>query len=61
MKYKICENMNSVQQQCEHHYLKVLIESFHLSGYTFRFCWTVQDLEVALVEFTFGSERVNSK
>ena len=53
--------MNSVQQQCEHHYLKVLIESFHLSDYTFRFCWTVQDLEVALVEFTFGSERVNSK
>ena len=41
--------MNSVQQQCEHHHQKVLIESFHLSGHTFRFCWTVQDLEVFLV------------
>ena len=37
--------MNSVQQQRE----KVLIESFHLSGHTFRFRWTVQDLEVFLV------------
>ena len=24
--------------------------SFHLSGHTFRFCWTVQDLEVFLVQ-----------
>ena len=28
--------MNSVQQQREHHHQKVLIESFHLSGHTFR-------------------------
>ena len=35
--------MNSVQQQRERHHLEVLIESFHLSG------WTVQDLEVFLV------------
>ena len=41
--------MNSVQQQCEHHHKKVLIKSFHLSGHTFRFCWTVQDFEVFLV------------
>ena len=26
-----------------------LIERFHLSGHTFRFCWIVQDLEVFLV------------
>ena len=51
--------MNSVQQQREHHHWKVLVESFHLSGHTFRFRWTVQDLEVffGLVE-TFGSEKV---
>ena len=41
--------MNSVQQQCEHHHWKVLIESFHLSGHTCRFFWMVQDLEVFLV------------
>ena len=37
------------------------MESFHLSGHTFRFCWTVQDLEVFLdlVIFVFGSERIN--
>ena len=30
--------MNSVQQQCAlHHHNKILIESFHLSGHTFRF------------------------
>ena len=29
--------MNSVQQQREHHHKNVLIESFHLSGHTFRF------------------------
>ena len=46
IKYKIGKNVNSVQQQCEHHHQKVLIKSFHLSGYTSRFCWTVQDLEV---------------
>ena len=43
-------NMNSVQQQYEHHGQKVLIKSFHLSGHTFRFHWTVQDLEVFLVQ-----------
>ena len=43
------KNMNSVQQQLEHHYQKVLIESFHLSGHTFRFRWTVQDLEDSLL------------
>ena len=39
--------MNSVQQQREQR--EVLIESFHLSVHTFRFHWTVQDLEVFLV------------
>ena len=29
--------------------LDVLIESLHLNGHTFRFRWTVQDLEVFLV------------
>ena len=40
--------------------MNVLNESFHLSGHTFRFRWTVQDLEVFLdlVKFAFGSERV---
>ena len=42
--------MNSVQQQREHCHQKLLIKSFHLSGHTFRFCWTVQDLEVFLVK-----------
>ena len=41
--------MNSVQQQREHHHQKVPIESFHLSGHTFRFRGTVLDLEVFLV------------
>ena len=36
--------MNCVQQQREHHHKKILIENFHLSGHTFRFRWTVQDL-----------------
>ena len=51
IKHKICKNMNFVQQQCEHHvhHLKILIESFHLSGHTFRFDWTVQELVVFLV------------
>ena len=40
--------MNSVQQQREHRHQKVLIENFHLSGHTFIFHWTVQDLEVFL-------------
>ena len=44
--HKICENMNSVQQQCEGHHQKELIESFHLSGHTLRFFQTVQDVEV---------------
>ena len=50
--------MNSVQQQHEHHHQKVFIESFHLSGHTFRFRWTVLDLEVFLGfdRFVFGSE-----
>ena len=38
--------MNSVQQLHEHHHEKVLIQRFHLSGHTFRFHLTVQDLEV---------------
>ena len=38
--------MNFAQQQREHHHQKVLIESFHLSGHTFRFRWTVQDLAI---------------
>ena len=46
IKHKTCKNMNSIQHRCEHHHQKVLIESFHLSGHTFRFCWTVQDLGV---------------
>ena len=41
--------MNSVQQQWGHHHWKVLIEIFHLSGHTFRFPWTVQDLQNVLV------------
>ena len=41
--------MNYVQQQREHHHQNVLIENFRLSGHTFRFRWTVQDLEVFLV------------
>ena len=44
---KICKNMNSVQQQREHHHWKVLIESFHLSGHTF---WSVQDLKAFVVQ-----------
>ena len=48
IKHKNCKNINFVQQQCEHHQSKVLIESFHLSGHTIRFCWTVQDLIVFL-------------
>ena len=39
--------MNSVQQRCEHHNCNVFIS--YLSGHTFRFRWTVQDLEVFLV------------
>ena len=49
VKHISCKNMNSVRQQREHHHWKVLVESFHLSGHTFRFRWTVQDLEVFLV------------
>ena len=49
MKQNTYKNMNSIQQQREYHHQKVLIESFHLSGHTFRFRWTVQDLEVFLV------------
>ena len=49
IKHKICKDMNSVQQLSEHRHQKVLIESFHLSGHTFRFRWMVQDLEVFLV------------
>ena len=35
---------------------KVLIESFHVSGHTFRFPWAVQDLEVflGLVKFALA-------
>ena len=52
--------MNSVLQQRENNHLKVLSESFHLSGHTFRFRWTVQDLEVwlGLVKFSFANESV---
>ena len=46
--------MNSVQQQCEHHHQKVLIESFHLNGHTFSFPWTVQDSGVF---FAFGRRK----
>ena len=46
-KHKIYKNTNCVQQQCELE--SILIESFHLSGHTFIFCWAVQDLEVFLV------------
>ena len=49
IKHKIGKNMNSFPQHCEHHYKKVFIESFHLSGHTFSFRWTVQDLGVLLV------------
>ena len=48
--------MKSVQQQCEHHHYEVP-KSFHLSGHTFRFCWTVQDLDLGLVKFAFGSKK----
>ena len=34
IKHKICKNLNSVQQQHEHHHEKVLIESFRLTGHT---------------------------
>ena len=56
IKHKICKNMNSARQQCEHHHWKVLIESFHVSGHTFRFPWAVQDLEVflGLVKFALA-------
>ena len=56
--------MNSVQQQCEHHHYKVLIESFHLSGQALDFVGERQDLEdlsVSFVKFAFGSKRVNVK
>ena len=48
-------------QKQEQHHEKVLIQSFHLSGHTFRFCWIVRDLEVffGLVKFVFGSEQPN--
>ena len=49
IKLKSCKNMNSAQQQHEHHHWKVLIKSFHLSGHSFRFRWMFQDLEVFLV------------
>ena len=49
IKRDICQNMNCVQQQREHHHWKVLIKSFHSSGHTFRFDWTVLDLEVFMV------------
>ena len=50
IKHNICKNMNIVQQQCEYHHQKVLIQSFHLSGHTFKFRWTFQDFEVFLVQ-----------
>ena len=46
IKHKIGKSIDSVQEQCEHNHPKVLIESFHLSGHTFRFHWTFQDLEL---------------
>ena len=51
---KVATTNKFVQQQCEHYHYKVLIKSFHLSGHTFRFRWTVQDLEVFL-----ATERVH--
>ena len=55
--------MNSVQQQCEHHHQKVLIESFHLSGHTFWFSLDSSGFRsfLGLVKFIFGSGRVNSE
>ena len=58
---KFNKNMNSVQQQLwiiplESTYT---VERFHLSGDTFRFHWTVQDLNIASVKFSLGIEKVN--
>ena len=53
------KTMNSVQQQSEHHHLKVLIQSFHLSGHT----TVVQQSRnrfrsfLGLIKFAFGSDR----
>ena len=55
--------MNSALQQCDttiNYHQKVLIQSFHSSGHTFRFHWTAQDLSLGLVKFHFGSERVKA-
>ena len=41
-----CRNKIGKNTNAEHHHA---LESFHLSGHTFRFRWTVQDLEVFLV------------
>ena len=50
--------MKSVQQQSEHHNQKALNESFHLSGHTFRFRLTVQDLwsVLGLIKLAFGGK-----
>ena len=48
--------------ECEHRQQwKIFIQSFHLSGDTFRFGWTVQDLGsfLGFVQFVFGSEMAN--
>ena len=50
IKQTLQKNINSVLQQRGHHHQKVLIESFHLNGHTFRFRCTVQDLEVFLFQ-----------
>ena len=48
IKHKNCKNTNFVQEQHGYHHWKVHIESFRLSGHTFRFRCTVQELEVFL-------------
>ena len=42
----LCPKLNTTLQQREHHHSRILIESFHLSGHTFRLHWTVQDLDI---------------
>ena len=46
IKNKFCKTLTPVQHQCGQRHYKVPIESFHLSGHTFRFHWSDQDLKV---------------
>ena len=59
IEHNICKNMNSTCSACLattwtrpplESTDEYLIKSFHLSGHTFQFRWTVQDLEVFLVQ-----------